>query len=384
MRACGVSGSDAFYIAIGGIPPAGTHAARTRARREVVEVGADVSGVVVGDHVVINPMAAPSGIIGNGGAAGALADSCSSKTPSAEPVWKSSPATSRGRSPRSTSRWPSAATAPTDATQTLGPGRRVRRRPDRSRRATLAFKSLGVSHVVVVDLVPPHPVCQKALLIGADAVINSADEDVVQPPRRTARRGRGWDSLAPRQSRHRHLPRRRGSARRRQHRAGRRQKRSHPGNRRRPQEPVPVDFVNVMSNEITSSGASVTPTNLPVTRCVANSKRYALIVSHTCPSRARRSARAGQHARCRGQGRRHLPLRRGCLTTLTSEMLAAWTSSRSGKTAEPNFAGGRQPPPTTDRKSRYSAAAAAHPGAPRAGAGARLPDVEHRLFRVGA
>jgi hypothetical protein len=33
-----------------------------------------VSGIAVGDHVVINPMAAPSGIIGNGGATGALAD----------------------------------------------------------------------------------------------------------------------------------------------------------------------------------------------------------------------------------------------------------------------------------------------------------------------
>lgn len=33
---------------------------------EVVQVGAAVTGVSVGDHVVINPMAAPSGIIGNG------------------------------------------------------------------------------------------------------------------------------------------------------------------------------------------------------------------------------------------------------------------------------------------------------------------------------
>jgi threonine dehydrogenase-like Zn-dependent dehydrogenase len=41
---------------------------------EVVEVGLDVTGIAVGDHVVINPMAAPSGIIGNGGATGALAD----------------------------------------------------------------------------------------------------------------------------------------------------------------------------------------------------------------------------------------------------------------------------------------------------------------------
>jgi threonine dehydrogenase-like Zn-dependent dehydrogenase len=30
---------------------------------EVVEVGRDVTGIAVGDHVVINPMVAPSGII---------------------------------------------------------------------------------------------------------------------------------------------------------------------------------------------------------------------------------------------------------------------------------------------------------------------------------
>src|SRR6185437_13391313 len=67
MRACGICGSDAFYITIGGVPP--------RQRQmplghepagEVVEVGATVSGVAAGDHGVINPMAAPGGIIGNG------------------------------------------------------------------------------------------------------------------------------------------------------------------------------------------------------------------------------------------------------------------------------------------------------------------------------
>ena len=41
---------------------------------EVVEVGSDVTGIAVGDHVVINPMAAPSGIIGNGAPTGALSE----------------------------------------------------------------------------------------------------------------------------------------------------------------------------------------------------------------------------------------------------------------------------------------------------------------------
>ena len=41
----------------------------------------------------------------------------------------------------------------------------------------LAFRSLGVSHVVVVDILAGR--LEKALQIGADAVINSAEEDVI-------------------------------------------------------------------------------------------------------------------------------------------------------------------------------------------------------------
>jgi len=66
---------NAFYITIGGIPPRqGCTPLGHEPAGELVEVGAEVSGLAVGDHVVINPMAAPSGIIGNGGASGALAD----------------------------------------------------------------------------------------------------------------------------------------------------------------------------------------------------------------------------------------------------------------------------------------------------------------------
>ena len=64
IRACGICGSDSFYISLGGIPghdrgmPLGHEPAG-----EVVEVGGDVTGIAVGDHVVVNPMAAPSGIL---------------------------------------------------------------------------------------------------------------------------------------------------------------------------------------------------------------------------------------------------------------------------------------------------------------------------------
>ena len=98
---------------------------------------------------------------------------------------------------------------------------------------------------------------------------------------------------------------------------------------------------------------------------MANWEKYALIVSHTVPfENYRRGASTGRHPRCRGQGRRHLPVGAWLSTAIASAMLAAWTSSRSGKTAVPNFVGGRQPPPTMGRKSRCSVAAAAHPGAP--------------------
>jgi len=75
MRACGICGSDAFYISLGGLPPRqGRTPLGHEPAGEVAEVGSDVTGISVGDHVVINPMVAPSGMIGNGGATGALAD----------------------------------------------------------------------------------------------------------------------------------------------------------------------------------------------------------------------------------------------------------------------------------------------------------------------
>jgi hypothetical protein len=75
MRACGICGSDAFYISIGGIPPRqNCTPLGHEPAGEVVEVGADVDGITVGDHVVINPMMPAHNMIGNGGDSGALAD----------------------------------------------------------------------------------------------------------------------------------------------------------------------------------------------------------------------------------------------------------------------------------------------------------------------
>lgn len=75
VKACGICGSDSFYIHIGGVPPRQGHTPLGHEiAGEIVEVGVDVVGLNVGDHVVINPMASPTGIIGNGGATGGLAN----------------------------------------------------------------------------------------------------------------------------------------------------------------------------------------------------------------------------------------------------------------------------------------------------------------------
>jgi threonine dehydrogenase-like Zn-dependent dehydrogenase len=51
MRACGICGSDAFYVTIGGIPPRQGHTPLGHEPAgEVVEVGDQVSGIAVGDQ----------------------------------------------------------------------------------------------------------------------------------------------------------------------------------------------------------------------------------------------------------------------------------------------------------------------------------------------
>jgi len=75
VKACGICGSDTFYIHIGGVPPRQGHTPiGHEIAGEIVEVGNEVTGIALGDHVVINPMAAPTGIIGNGGSTGGLSE----------------------------------------------------------------------------------------------------------------------------------------------------------------------------------------------------------------------------------------------------------------------------------------------------------------------
>ena len=72
MKACGICGSDLSYIKIGGIPTPGTITALGHeGAGEVMEVGAAVKGISVGQPVIINPMMT-AGNIGSGGPEGAF------------------------------------------------------------------------------------------------------------------------------------------------------------------------------------------------------------------------------------------------------------------------------------------------------------------------
>lgn len=74
MKACGICGSDLSYIKIGGIPMPGTITALGHeGAGEILEVGADVKGITVGQRVVVNPMQTPSNI-GSGGPEGAFTE----------------------------------------------------------------------------------------------------------------------------------------------------------------------------------------------------------------------------------------------------------------------------------------------------------------------
>jgi threonine dehydrogenase-like Zn-dependent dehydrogenase len=146
--------------------------------------------------------------------------------------------------------------------------------------ATIGFKSVGVSHVVVADLIPAR--LEKALAVGADAVINSADENVVQRlielhgPGESMFPGKAgtdiyFDAAGAPAVINTALAAAKTGARL--------------GVVAVHKEAVPVDFINIMSNEITIVGSMGYPNEIfEVTKdLVANWEKYAVIVSHTIP-----------------------------------------------------------------------------------------------------
>lgn len=176
VKACGLCGSDAFYVHIGGIPPRqGNTPLGHEIAGEVFELGADVTGLAIGDHVVINPLAAPTGIIGNGGSTGGLANFLLVEnvivgeslaimpkhipwevTALNEPMAVARHAVNRAN-PSSGEKAVVFGAGP------IGLG------------AVIDLSLRGVN-VVVVDIQPRR--LEKALAVGASAVINSAEEDV--------------------------------------------------------------------------------------------------------------------------------------------------------------------------------------------------------------
>ena len=281
IRACGICGTDALFISMGGIPghdggmPLGHEPAG-----EVVQVGSNVAGIVVGDHVVINPMAAPGGIIGNGGAAGALSEYLLIENvlrgTSLEVVPDHIPfEVAALNEPMAVARHGvnRCQPKPSDKVVVFGAG-------PIGLGATIAFKSLGVSHVVVADLIPAQ--LDKALKVGADSVINSAEEDVAE--RLLELHGEGasmfggkvdtdiyFDAAGAPVVIETALAAAKSGARL--------------GVVAVHKQPVPVDFLNLMSNEITIVGSMGYPDEIfEVTEdLIANWEKYSVIVSHTIP-----------------------------------------------------------------------------------------------------
>ena len=281
MRACGICGSDALYISLGGLPPRqGKMPLGHEPAGEVVEVGRDITGIAVGDHVVINPMVAPGGIIGNGGPTGALADYLliedAVRGKSLEVVPDHIPfEVAALNEPMAVARHAVNQVAPkaTDRVVVFGAG-------PIGLGATIGFKSIGVQHVVVADLIPSR--LEKALKVGADAVINSTDEDVAQLL--IELHGKGESMFPGKAGTDIYLdaagvPAVINTA----------LTAAKTGAKfvvvAVHKEQVPVDFLNIMSNEITIVGSMGYPEEIfEVTKdIIANWEKYAVIVSHTVP-----------------------------------------------------------------------------------------------------
>lgn len=177
MRASGICGSDGYYVSIGGIPPRqGETPLGHEGAGEVVEVGSEVEGLAVGDHVVINPIAPGSGMIGSGGPQGTLSEYLlvenavlgtslaiiPDEVPFDVAALNEPMAVARHAVNRTGVR-------PGDKVVVFGAG-------PIGLGATIGFKLSGAASVVVVDLLPSR--LEKALAVGADAVINSTEEDV--------------------------------------------------------------------------------------------------------------------------------------------------------------------------------------------------------------
>jgi 2-desacetyl-2-hydroxyethyl bacteriochlorophyllide A dehydrogenase len=179
VRACGICGTDAGYVTLGGTTVTGQLAPLTLGHEpagEVVQVGAEVTGLKVGDRVVVNPMGIPGDLLGNGGAQGGMSEYLLVKQAAVgknlavipdtvpydvaalnEPMAVALHCVNRSQARR------------TDKVVVFGAG-------PIGLGATIWLKLRGVRHVTVVDVIPGR--LETALAVGADAVIDSSREDV--------------------------------------------------------------------------------------------------------------------------------------------------------------------------------------------------------------
>jgi 2-desacetyl-2-hydroxyethyl bacteriochlorophyllide A dehydrogenase len=196
VRACGICGTDTFFLHLGGMPAGADGSMRAiplghEPAGEIVEAGAEVTDVKVGDRVVVNPQGVPSGIIGCGGAHGAMSEylliegvetgknvTVFPDTVPFEVAALNEPmAVARHAVNRSEAE-------PADKVVVFGAG-------PIGLGAAIWLKLRGVEHVVVVDIIPER--LETALAVGADAVINSAVENVTE--RLTELHGRAANAL---------------------------------------------------------------------------------------------------------------------------------------------------------------------------------------------
>ena len=177
IRACGICGADPHSLAQGGVIPGVPETALGHEPAgEVIEVGANVQGIAVGDRVVIDPTKVADAIIGGGGPQGALSDIVAIRGAVAG---------------ESVIAFPEHVPFHVAAlAEPLAVARRVvdHTKPQPEHTAIvfgagpvglgvlLALKRYGIRHVVVAVVQASR--LEVALELGADAVIDSSQEDV--------------------------------------------------------------------------------------------------------------------------------------------------------------------------------------------------------------
>jgi (R,R)-butanediol dehydrogenase/meso-butanediol dehydrogenase/diacetyl reductase len=181
VRACGICGTDAAFVQMGGMPagPEGQTAAIPLGHEPAgqrPEAGAEVASLKAGDRVVVNPQAAPSSTIGRGGPLGgmseyllianAAADHSVAVFPDTLPVEVAAlnEPTAVARHCVNCSQARTSDKVVVFGAGPIGLG------------AVMWLKLRGVGHVAVADVIPGR--LRTALAAGADAVIDSSREDV--------------------------------------------------------------------------------------------------------------------------------------------------------------------------------------------------------------